>query len=164
MLTADTPTFTNCLVAMRPKTGKSELPTRWTVRTNIINNFVDFMTDLKAAIDAAPGDISSLWDLWTAPHTSDSYFGLLVQWIEIVDSGDDALPAWRFRVEVAACRKVLGDHGGVNLGRNFIKFLDRCGITSKTHTKVCVSRLRPRASDSFRLLLTHLWPAWPYYE
>ncbi|KAH9856302.1 hypothetical protein C2E23DRAFT_703794, partial [Lenzites betulinus] len=47
LLTADTPTFTNCLVAMHPKTGKSELPTRWTVRTNIINSFVDFMSDLK---------------------------------------------------------------------------------------------------------------------
>ncbi|KAL1947386.1 hypothetical protein VTO73DRAFT_14347 [Trametes versicolor] len=137
LLLADSPTFTNCLIVMHPKTGKRELPTRTTVRTYIGNKFVDFIVELRTTITAAPGKISSLWDLWTAPHTSDGYFGLLIQWIEVLEpEDDDAPPIWRFRVEVPAFRKVYGDHGGLNLGRNFIRCLDRCGVTSRDHWKL----------------------------
>ncbi len=55
---------------MRPKTRKSELPTRTTVRTRITNEYVLYLDGLVLAIHAAPGNISVLWDLWTAPHTS----------------------------------------------------------------------------------------------
>ncbi|KAI0729059.1 hypothetical protein C8Q72DRAFT_766776, partial [Fomitopsis betulina] len=37
------PTFTNCLVAMRPKTMREELPTCTTVRTNIKNEYARYM-------------------------------------------------------------------------------------------------------------------------
>ncbi|RDX42609.1 hypothetical protein OH76DRAFT_1362503, partial [Lentinus brumalis] len=36
---ADDIAFRNCLVTMRPKTRKGELPTRTTVRTRITNEF-----------------------------------------------------------------------------------------------------------------------------
>ncbi|EIW57566.1 uncharacterized protein TRAVEDRAFT_99481, partial [Trametes versicolor FP-101664 SS1] len=51
LLLADEPTFTNCLVVMRPKTTKEDLPSRTTVRTRIQNNFVDLLKALEAAIE-----------------------------------------------------------------------------------------------------------------
>ena len=64
---------------MRPKTKKSELPTCAKVRTHINNQFVDFLKCLAKDIANATGEVFSLWDLWTAPHTSDPYFGLILQ-------------------------------------------------------------------------------------
>ncbi|KAI1795271.1 hypothetical protein LXA43DRAFT_846312, partial [Ganoderma leucocontextum] len=43
LLVANDPTFTNCLVVMRPKTTKEELPSRAVVRMNIKNKFVQFI-------------------------------------------------------------------------------------------------------------------------
>ncbi|KAI0734839.1 hypothetical protein C8Q72DRAFT_749257, partial [Fomitopsis betulina] len=43
LLVASTPTFTNCLVAMCPKTMHKELPTCMTVRTNIKNEYARYM-------------------------------------------------------------------------------------------------------------------------
>ena len=118
---------------MRPKTKRSELPTRAKVRTHINNSFVDFLESLTKDIAKAPGEVSSLWDLWTAPHTSDPYFGLILQWIDV----DAKTGVWTFRDEVAACHKILGNHSGVNLGLYCLLLLDRAGVTSKKHSKVC---------------------------
>ncbi len=150
---ADDITFSNCLVAMRPQTKKKELPTRTTVKNNINNKFVDYIEELRADIQKAPGDVSTAWDMWTAPHTSDSYFGMFLQWIDI----DFEAGTWKFRDEVAACHKVLGNHGGENLGRYFILFLDRAGVTSKTHNKVspqCLAHSRTRVADAVNSLGT----------
>ena len=128
---------------MRPETKKSELPSRAKVRNHINNEFVDYIEALKADItsERTPGKVSSLWDLWTAPHTSDPYFGLILQWIEVEpDSGE-----WTFRNEVAACHKILGTHSGANLGRYYLLFLDRAGVTSKEHNKVRPSNVHGRA-------------------
>ncbi len=89
------------------------------------------MTQLKADIARAPGDVNSMCDTWMAPHTSDPMFGVLVVWIDIRPDG-----TWVYQDEVAAFHKILGDHGGRNLGRYLIMFLDRCGITSREHSKV----------------------------
>ncbi|TFK82991.1 hypothetical protein K466DRAFT_452360, partial [Polyporus arcularius HHB13444] len=43
LVMADDVAFRNCLVIMRPKTRKSELPTRTTVRTRITNEFVTYL-------------------------------------------------------------------------------------------------------------------------
>lgn len=131
---ADDKTFCNCLVVMRPGTKTSELPTVWKVKTRINNEFVGFLKDLKDDIEKAPGDISSLWDMWTAPHTSEPYFGLILQWVGV----DEPTGTWTFRNEVGACHKVLGDHSGADLGRYFTLFLERAGVISKTHAKVSV--------------------------
>ena len=78
--------------------------------------------------------VSTLWDLWSAPHSSSPFFGLIVQWIEVGGKNGEV---WRFRDEVAAFHKILGKHSGINLGRYFVVFLDRCGVTSKEESKVC---------------------------
>lgn len=127
---ADAVTFRNCLVTMRPQTTKSELPSRDAVRRKIENCFVDYLDQLRADISAAPGNVSALWDLWTAKHTSTPYLGLLLQWIQV--DGDK----WVFRNEVGAFREIFGKHSGINLGRYLILLLDRVGVTSKTHSKV----------------------------
>ena len=128
---ADAVTFRNVLVTMRPKTVKSDLPTYSLVRSHITNCFVDFMNQLKADIARALGNVNGMCDTWTAPHTSDSMFSLLVVWIDIRPDR-----TWAYRDEVAAFHKILGDHGGRNLGRYLILFLDRCGVTSWEHSKV----------------------------
>ncbi|KAI0669466.1 hypothetical protein C8Q78DRAFT_959516, partial [Trametes maxima] len=46
LLVASTATFTNCLVVMRPKTTREDLPTCSMVRTNIKNKFVGYMEEL----------------------------------------------------------------------------------------------------------------------
>ncbi|KAI0746444.1 hypothetical protein C8Q80DRAFT_1121282 [Daedaleopsis nitida] len=129
---ADDIHFHNCLVTMRPKTKHSELPTCAAVRTTINNSFIDFLADLNAEISSVPGDVSCGWDTWTAPHTSDAYLGLLVHCIKI----DPRTGVWSFRDEVAACHKVVGKHTGANLGKYLLLFLDRCGVPSKTETKL----------------------------
>ncbi|KAH9913427.1 hypothetical protein B0H21DRAFT_663668, partial [Amylocystis lapponica] len=50
LLHADEKTFNNCLYTMHPKTSRSELPSRSTVRTKIENSFIDFLADTKADI------------------------------------------------------------------------------------------------------------------
>ncbi|KAL6298237.1 hypothetical protein BKA93DRAFT_706527, partial [Sparassis latifolia] len=47
LLLADDATFTNCLVTMRPKTTRADLPTRGTVKTQIKNKFVDYVERLR---------------------------------------------------------------------------------------------------------------------
>ena len=116
---------------MRPATKKSELPSHASVHVKITNEFIDFLAALKRDIAAAPGNISTLWDMWTVPHTSDPIMGMLLQWIEVrVDGG------WVFRDEVGAFRKIFGKHDGGNLGRYFVGLLDRAGVTSRKHSKV----------------------------
>lgn len=83
LLVADTPTFTNCLVTMRPKTTKQDLPSRAVVRNNIKNSFVDYVDDIRKDIRAAPGDVSTNHDLWTEDHASIAFFGLNGQWIDV---------------------------------------------------------------------------------
>lgn len=129
---ADAVTFRNVLITMRPKTVKSELPTYSTVRSHITNCFIDFMNQLKADIMRAPRDVNIMCDTWTAPHTSDPMFGLLLVWIDIQPDG-----TWVYRDEVAAFHKILGDHSGANLGCYLVLFLDRCSVMSQKHLKVC---------------------------
>ncbi len=129
---ADDIDFRNCLVTMRPKTSRKELPTRTMVRARINNEFVDHLDKVKEDIGRAPGAISSGWDLWSAPHTSDHYFGMIAQWIEV----DENFSNWVLRDEVTACHKIFGKHDGENLGKYLLLCLDRVGITSKTDQKV----------------------------
>nr|VWO96606.1 C2H2-type domain-containing protein [Ganoderma boninense] len=126
LLVADDPTFTNCLVVMRPKTTKEELPSRAVVRTNIKNKFVQFIKELRSDLAAAPGKASINHDLWTEDHSSTAFFGITAQWIDVKD-----LRPWTLRAEVIGFHKIVGDHGGRNLGRHLLKVTDRAGITSK---------------------------------
>ena len=126
LLVADDPTFTNCLVVMRPKTTKEELPSRAIVRKNIKNKFIQFIKGIRSDIAVAPGNISINHDLWTEDHSSTAFFGITAQWIDVKD-----LRPWTLRAEVVGFHKVLGDHSGSNLGRQLLKVTDCAGITSK---------------------------------
>ena len=118
---------------MRPQTKAKELPKRDAVKTKIKNCFIDFLEDIRAAISLAPGEISALWDLWTAPYTKDPYLGLMIQWIEVKGA------VWVMRAEVVAFHKIFGAHTGINLARYFLLLTDRIGVTSKNHSKVSSS-------------------------
>lgn len=121
---------------MRPKTTRQELPSGWTCRKLIKNAFVDFLEELRTDIAAAPGEVSTNFDLWTRDQTGDPYVGLLGQWIHVTDT------AWKFRTEVLAFSVISGQHSGDNIGRYIVKFLDRVGITTKNSNQ-CKVRLVP---------------------
>ena len=114
---------------------KEELPSRAIVWMNIKNKFVRFIKGIRSNIAAAPGNISINHDLWTEDHSSTAYFGLTAQWIEVKD-----LCPWTLRAKVIGFYKIVGDHGGHNLGRQLLKVTDCTGITSKKQdviNKVC---------------------------
>ena len=132
---------------MHPKTTREELPTCNQVRVAIMNYYVDYLANLRTMIEAAPGLISVNWDLWTKDHTSEPFFGMMCQWIEVRDG------RWVLRVEVVAFHRVYGDHSGNNLGRYAVKLMDCAGITSRTRNLVrhslcstCAAPLKPRHS------------------
>ncbi|KAH9946560.1 hypothetical protein B0H21DRAFT_659502, partial [Amylocystis lapponica] len=50
LLLADEASFTNCLVVMRPKTTRDDLPSRTTLRTKIMNNHVDYFKAIHNAV------------------------------------------------------------------------------------------------------------------
>ncbi len=110
-----------------------------TVRARINNEYVDFIAEIKDAVSEAPGAVSSGWDLWSAPHTSDHYFGMLIMWVDV----DWRSGTWTLRDEVAACRKMLGKHDGENLGKYLLLCYDRVGVTSKEGHKVSMLRSFP---------------------
>ena len=47
---AEKPIFRNCLVAMRPKTTRKDLPSRHDIEVYIHNEFVDWLKTLKTEI------------------------------------------------------------------------------------------------------------------
>jgi hypothetical protein len=47
---AEKPVFRNCLVAMRPKTTRKDLPSRHDIEVYIHNEFVDWLKTLKREI------------------------------------------------------------------------------------------------------------------
>jgi len=47
---AEKPIFRNCLVAMRPKTTRKDLPSRHDIEVYIHNEFVDWLKMLKTEI------------------------------------------------------------------------------------------------------------------
>ena len=116
---------------MRLKTTRGELPGRSAIRSKIISEFDDYISNLKLTFQQVVGDVSVNWDTWTAQYTSAAFLGLCAQWIDVKADG------WIFRSEVLAMHKISGLHDGNNLGRYVIKLLDRVGVTSKTSNKVC---------------------------
>ena len=131
--------FTNCLVIMHPKTTKEDLPSRAVIQMNIKNKFVQFIKGVRSNISAAPRKTSVNHNLWMEDHSSTAFFGIMAQWIDVKD-----LRPWMLQVEVIGFHKIVGDHGGRNLGRQLLKVTDRVGITSKkegdpnkVHCEVC---------------------------
>ncbi len=144
---AKKPVFRNCLVAMRPKTTRKDLPSRHDIKVYIHNEFVDWLKTLKSEIlvskktlfmlfgltsmQEAPGGISSTADGWTADNTKGSFLGMTASWIEVKGG------KWKLRSEVVGFQPVSGDHSGWNLGRYIVRLCDHVGIFNKNGAKVC---------------------------
>ncbi len=144
---AEKPVFRNCLVAMRPKTTRKDLPSRHDIEVYIHNEFVDWLKTLKSEIlvskkilfmlfgltfmQEAPGGISSTADGWTADNTKGSFLGMTASWIEVKGG------KWKLRSEVVGFQPVSGDHSGWNLGQYIVGLCDRVGIFNKNGAKVC---------------------------
>jgi hypothetical protein len=141
------PIFRNCLIAMRPKTTRNDLPSIHNLEVHIHNEFGNWLKTLKNDIlvskkeenshvldspetQEAPGKISATADGWTADNTKGSFLGMTAHWIEVKDK------KWNMRSEVVGFQPVSGDHSGWNLGRYFVGLCDRVGIFNKDGSKV----------------------------
>jgi hypothetical protein len=143
---ADKALFRNCLVAMRPKTTKDDLPSTHDVSVYLHNHFINQLKLLKSEITVsimlmmskhysqflqdAPGKISTTSDGWTADNTKGSFLGMTAHWIEVKDK------KWKLRSEVIGFQPISGEHSGGNLGRYFVGLCDRVGIMSKNESNV----------------------------
>ena len=143
---AEKPVFRNCLVAMRPKTTRKDLPSRHDIEVYIHNEFVDWLKTLKSEIlvskkilfmlfgltfmQEAPGGISSTADGWTADNTKGSFLGMTASWIEVKGG------KWKLRSEVVGFQPVSGDHSGWNLGQYIVGLCDCVSIFNKNGVKV----------------------------
>ncbi|GLB45657.1 hypothetical protein LshimejAT787_2500490 [Lyophyllum shimeji] len=127
--------FRNCLVAMRPRTKASNLPSSYDVSVHIHKAFVTYMAGLKGEIEAAPGLVSIAGDTWTRENTKEAILGGTARWMEVKDG------KWALQSAVIGFQRVSGDHGGLNLGRYLMGLCDRVGITSKQSSKLYTATL-----------------------
>ncbi|KZS86553.1 hypothetical protein SISNIDRAFT_420753 [Sistotremastrum niveocremeum HHB9708] len=67
---ADKATFRNILVAMRPKTKKKEIPSRYLVQKYIDDEFEKYMVELKESIIVSSRVFASVHELIPSPPTS----------------------------------------------------------------------------------------------
>lgn len=146
MAVADKALFRNCLVAMRPKTTKNDIPSSHDVSVYLHNHFIDQLKLLKSEImvsimlmilkcysqllQNAPGKISTTSDGWTADNTKGSFLGMTAHWIAVKDE------KWTLRSEVVGFQPISGEHSGENLARYFVGLCDRVGIMGKNESKV----------------------------
>jgi hypothetical protein len=92
--------FRNCLVAMRPKTTKADVPTTHDVMSHLYNECLGWLQELKADIEvllvtsttrlltlytfqAAPGLISTTADGWSVDTTKASFLGVTAHWVDV---------------------------------------------------------------------------------
>ncbi|KAF5374133.1 hypothetical protein D9615_008888 [Tricholomella constricta] len=113
LMLADKIRFRNCLVAMRPKAKKADLPTSHGVRLFLNNSFVKCLEELKADIQCAPGKVSCTADGWTADQTKLGYLGMTAHWIDVADETGK----WNLRRAVVGFKLIQGTHAGSNLAR-----------------------------------------------
>ena len=114
------PIFRNCLIAMRQKTTRNDLPSIHNLEVHIHNGFRNWLRTLKNDIlvskkeenshvldspetQEAPGKISATADGWTADNTKGSFLGMTAHWIEVKDN------KWNMRSEVVGFQPVSGD-------------------------------------------------------
>ena len=115
-----------------------DLPTMYNVTNHLHNEFVKWLAQLKEDIDvrayiqvfqgprltncysiqAAPGLISTMADMWTMDMTKVAFLGVTGHWIEV--KGE----TWEMCLEVIGFQLVSGDHSGKNLGRYFMGVCD----------------------------------------
>lgn len=141
--------FQNCLVAMRPQTTKTDIPSPHDVKQYLHNEFVGHLGELAEEFKVSPervirtyspgaqnipGDIAITCDAWTADTTSCGFLGVTAHWIHV----DSQSERWEMRSAVIGLRGISGDHSGKNLGRYVVGLCDRVGLMGKQASKVCV--------------------------
>ena len=62
----------------------------------------------------APGQISTMADMWSADTTKAAFLGVTGHWIEV--KKETRKETWEMRSEVIGFQTVSGDHGDKNLG------------------------------------------------
>ena len=82
----------------------------------------------------APGQISTMADMWSADTTKAAFLGVTAHWIEVKNG------MWKMRSEVIGFQSVSGDHGSKNLGRYFVGVCDRIGLTPKVFIYYMITR------------------------
>jgi hypothetical protein len=143
---ADDVTFRNCLVSMRPRATKADIPSTHDIMQYIHNEFVALLRCFKTDISVCPhlpaparyshlvqfaaGKISCTIDGWSVDTTKASFLGLTGHWIEVKDG------QWMLRSEVLAFRGVSGQHTSENLGRYFVALAERVGLINSETSKV----------------------------
>ena len=139
--------FRNCLVTMRLKMMKNDLPSSYDVSVYIHNHFVNQLKLLKSEITVsmimptipkyysqflqdAPGKILTTSDGWTADNTKGSFLRMTAHWIEVKDK------KWKLCSEVVVFQLISDEHSGGDLGRYFVGLCDHMGIMSQNELKV----------------------------
>lgn len=146
LVVANKTTFRNCLVAMRPASTTTELPSTHDITTYIHNAFIKLIESVKADIQVSffhtckcifwCNLVHNYWpcryisDLWSIDQTKASFLGLTAHWIEVKKN------KWNLCSQVIAFHGVFGAHSGVNLGRYIVGLCKRVGIVSGQSTKV----------------------------
>jgi hypothetical protein len=134
---------------MRPKSTTADLPSSYSVKVHLHNEFVKHIASLKAEIivsnlspvfctvvntlpaQAAPGKVSITQDGWSADTTKAGFQGMTAHWIEVKEG------KWKMKAAVIGFKALSGGHNGENLGRYSVGLLDRVGIMDKKGSKVC---------------------------
>lgn len=137
---ANNAAFRNCLISMRPKAVRQDIPSTHQVTTYIHNEFVKWLTEMKSDIlvslyqtpntntnillfyQGTPGKILLTVDGWTADNTKASFLGMTAHWIDTKEG------IWKLRSEVVGFKPISGDHSGWNLGRYIVGLCERIGI------------------------------------
>jgi hypothetical protein len=135
---------------MRPKSTTKDLPSSYSVKIHLHNEFVKHIASLKAEItvsnvvpalwtifntypvQAAPGKVSITQDGWSSDTTKAGFQGMTAHWIEVSKEGK-----WKMKAAVIGFKALSGGHNGENLGRYSVGLLDRVGIMDKKSSKVC---------------------------
>ena len=126
----------------------ADLPTTHDIMSHLHNEFVGWLQELKADIEAsesitsetrsltlhtfqaAPGLISTTADGWSVDTTKASFLGVTAHWIDVTKG------KWTLRAEVIGFRGISGEHSGANLGRCFLGVCERVGIVNAQRSKV----------------------------
>ncbi|KAF7770801.1 hypothetical protein Agabi119p4_6775 [Agaricus bisporus var. burnettii] len=141
---ANKPSFRNCLVTMRPRTTKNDLPSAYDVKNFLHSEFTRYLQDLADEIKAIPGNVAITSDGWTADTTSCRFLGLTAHWIKV----EEGSGKWMMRSFVIGLRGLSGNHSGKNLGQYVVGLCDRVGLIGKEKSKLSGATLDNASSNT----------------
>jgi hypothetical protein len=113
---ADNPAFRNALIAMRPKSTTSDLPTTYDVKVFLHNAFVKHMMNVKDKIMVSnlplemyltlthvgsPRESIVTADGWSADTTKMGFLGMTAHWIQVWEG------KWKLKAGVIGFKALL---------------------------------------------------------